>query len=228
MLKHIPNSLTLLNLFCGCLSVVFVLKGNIEYSFISFSISLLADFLDGLTARLLKAYSEIGAQLDSLADMVSFGVYPGTIAFYLIAAQTDLAWMPFLGFLVTLFAALRLAIFNLDEEQSAEFKGLATPAMATFFVGLALAYTYQYIEFSSWSIIASCVLASGMMIVEIPMFSFKLTSLSWRHAKWHYMFILSSIVLLIIFKFAGVALTIVLYVLINLIKSFTKEKNVQS
>ncbi|MBL4704947.1 MAG: CDP-alcohol phosphatidyltransferase family protein [Flavobacteriales bacterium] len=160
--KHIPNALTSCNLLCGCASIVLAAEGNFHWSAYLIFIALIFDFGDGLAARALKVQSELGKQLDSLADMVTFGVAPGILIYYYAysdipfynsignysslygelvslgpSAHAEIqSWLVYLAFLIPVFSAIRLAKFNLDETQSREFKGLATPACALFFAGI--------------------------------------------------------------------------------------------
>ena len=143
MKKHIPNSITLLNLFSGCIGVIMAFHQQFDYALLCMLLSAVFDFCDGMAARALKAYSNIGKELDSLADVVSFGFLPGMLAFQLLHASslTDTCQaLPYLAFIITLFSALRLAKFNVDERQTTGFIGLATPANALFWGSLAATY----------------------------------------------------------------------------------------
>ncbi|MEY3679312.1 MAG: hypothetical protein RI924_1453 [Bacteroidota bacterium] len=131
MKKHIPNTLTCLNLFSGCVGLVFAFENQLIFAAYAIGISAMLDFFDGMTARLLKAYSEIGKELDSLADVVSFGVLPSLIIYQLFKTSTSVhAYLPYLAFMIAVFSALRLAKFNVDTRQSEHFIGLPTPANA--------------------------------------------------------------------------------------------------
>ncbi len=153
--EHIPNTLTVLNLFCGCLAIMFAIRGQFMQVAFLFSASLLFDFFDGFLARLLHAKSSIGKELDSLADMVSFGVLPGVIFFMFISISLNDMFKPLekrsliniaiesTGFLITIFSALRLAKFNIDTRQEENFIGMPTPANAIFILSLPLALMYD-------------------------------------------------------------------------------------
>jgi len=132
MKHHIPNILTLGNLFCGCVGIVFVLNGFLFSGFWLMLIAAVLDFLDGFVARLLNVSGELGAQLDSLADAVTFGVLPSIIMYSLLLHQTDNIYLPFVAFLIALMSVYRLAKFNIDTEQAEHFKGLPTPINAIF------------------------------------------------------------------------------------------------
>lgn len=231
--QWIPNSLTLLNLFCGCVAIVFALTGNLELVPWLLLVSFLADFLDGLVARALKVSSNLGAQLDSLADMVSFGVLPGVIMLAIANTQfmttygmDSIEWYsgkefyPGLAslafFIIPIFSAIRLAKFNIDDEQSTEFKGVATPAMTVFVLGLLLAFLYQDINFSFWFLCLTSVVLSLLMVVNLPMFSFKLKGFGFKDAGWQYVFIILAILSVVIFKFVGVSVAVGIYVVMNI------------
>ncbi|MDX9705660.1 MAG: CDP-alcohol phosphatidyltransferase family protein [Weeksellaceae bacterium] len=228
----LPNFLTLGNLFCGILSVLYltgVLKTeeiNVAHSvFYLLCASLILDLLDGMVARALKISSEIGVQLDSLADMVSFGLVPGLIMMNLLntSLQTEFGIGSVFGFLITLFSALRLAKFNVDTEQSAYFKGLATPANTIFIFSLFWITTKnEGILISKGSVdffllLFVTALSSYLLIANLPMFSFKLKGLSWTENYYKYIFLIISFVLLLILGISALAVVIPFYILLSLI-----------
>lgn len=230
-LINLPNILTLINLFFGCVAIVFLFNYRLDWVPYCIMASLTADFLDGFAARFTKKSTEIGKQLDSLADMVSFGVVPAVILFELLfqlyesdATTYSLKRMYLYSapsFLVALFAALRLAKFNLDTRQSEGFIGLATPAATLFIVGLLLIVLHNPFGLNAWVnqkifLYAVTLVISLLMVAEIPMFSFKFKSFVWRGNEVRYLFIILSLVLLAAFKFAGISLIIVLYILISI------------
>ena len=247
MIKNqIPNSLTLLNMLCGCLGILFLFTDSLNYIPYLLGISLFADFLDGLVARALGVSSPIGKELDSLADLVSFGVLPAMLLVYLMAFEFyghiegfDFAnalnsistWQEGLtiGFplIIALFAAYRLAEFNVSEKQSKEFFGLASPATAIFIVGLFILHT-QGIEVQSaigkkCLLILVSIILSALMVSNIPMFSFKLSGFSWQENKDQIIFIILSILLFLLFKIGSLPLVIILYILINIARSFLSK-----
>lgn len=189
MLRHIPNALTCLNLFSGCLAVVMAFQGEPKLAFGFIMLSALFDFFDGLAARALDAHSPIGKDLDSLADDVSFGVAPAAMLFnLLLQIATEEAWggakalLPYLSFLIAVFSALRLAKFNNDTRQSTSFIGLPVPANALFWASLVLIFTNGsslHPLLANWAfpitlaIIALVFLFSWLLVSEIPMFSLK-------------------------------------------------------
>ncbi len=244
MIKNqIPNSLTLLNMLCGCLGILFLFTDSLSYIPYLLSVSLFADFLDGLVARALGVSSPIGKELDSLADVVSFGVLPAMLLVYLMAfefyghiegfnfanALNHIStWQEglMIGFplIIALFAAYRLAKFNVSEEQSKEFFGLASPAATIFIVGLFIIHT-QGIEVQSvvgqkWLLILVSIIISALMVSNIPMFSFKLSGFSWQENKVQIIFVILSILLFLLFKIGALPLVIILYILINIARSF--------
>ena len=232
-LLSLPNILTLINLFSGCMAVVFIFNFHIELVPYCVAISLVADFFDGFAARFFKSSSDIGKQLDSLADVVSFGLVPGLVLFQMLYQNYStgsefyspekiyLYSSP--AFLVTLFAALRLGKFNVDTRQTNGFLGLATPAATIFIIGLLLilnnnTYGLGHIVFDKVVIYAVILVISGLMVAEIPMFALKFKSFGWKGNEIVYLFIILSAVLLFTLKFAAISLIIVLYVLVSFIK----------
>lgn len=224
-LFNLPNILTLINLFSGCLAVVFIFNGQLELVPFCTLISLVADFFDGFAARFTKTFTDLGKQLDSLADMVSFGLVPGAILYVLLySTLTRLDYIYLLyaapAFFVTLFAALRLAKFNIDTRQSDGFIGLATPASTIFVIGILLLCMYPVAGISEAltskvALYIYIVALSLLMVAELPMFSFKFKSFGWKGNEIRYLFIILSLVLIATLKFAAVSLIIVLYILIS-------------
>jgi CDP-diacylglycerol--serine O-phosphatidyltransferase len=234
----LANILTLINAFCGCCAVVLIVQGYASEAFYFTIVSLVADFFDGFAARKFGGGgSDLGKQLDSLADVISFGIVPATIFYSLLRNYTMgidenqlvSILLPAGAFILTLFAVLRLAKFNIDTRQGEEFIGLATPAMTLFVIGY-LAICNDSTTFLSsifqniWSIIFTIIMLSYLMIAEIPMFSFKFKSFALKGNEIRYMFILISIVLLILFHILAFAFIILLYIIISLFQFFTKNK----
>ena len=191
MLKSLPNIITLVNLFCGCCALLSVLNEQFISAFILLFVAGIADYSDGLVARRLKVNSPLGKELDSLADMVSFGVVPGAILYVLIALSLDksvngdIVWQAVPGFGLTLFACLRLAKFNLDTRQSENFIGLNTPAATIFVTGMMLVCETDQLglkEFilEPWLLYIVTAFLSFLLVAEIPMISFKFKGLQWR------------------------------------------------
>ena len=178
MIKHIPNSITCCNLLSGCISIVLLCNGFVAAAGIMIFIAAVFDFLDGFAARLLKAYSPLGAQLDSLSDVVSFGVAPSFIMYYYLnqVVKMDIGGVnvaPFAAFFLAVFAALRLAKFNIDDRQTTSFIGLPTPAMGIFVASLPFTLGHESLSFMSalmtspYFLYAIVALFSFLMISEI-------------------------------------------------------------
>lgn len=237
-LLSIPNILTLINLFSGCVAVVLIFNFHVELVPYCVAVSLVADFLDGFAARFFKNASDVGKQLDSLADVVSFGLVPGLVLFQLLfqkyssgaefysTSKIYLYSSP--AFLVTLFAALRLAKFNVDSRQTDGFLGLATPAATIFIIGLLLVFTNNSfglapVIFDKVVLYAVILIISGLMVSEIPMFAFKFKSFGWKGNQIVYLFIILSVVLLATLKFAAIPLIIILYILVSVIKQAIEQ-----
>ena len=231
-MKNIPNIITCLNLFAGCIACVMALTyDNYLGAFVFIVMAALFDFLDGLAARLLNAYSNIGAQLDSLADVISFGFAPGCIVFsYLSLTTTGTVFnlgLPFFAFLIPIFAAIRLAKFNVDERQTTSFLGLPVPANGLFwasFIPAIAAFSEILPSFIITMIVGILILVfSLLMTSEIPMFSLKFYNYAWKGNEFPYSFILLSILTLIFFFLfgyilLGVSVVIILYILMSVIQ----------
>lgn len=214
MKKHIPNAITCANLFSGCIGIVMAFEGNLKLAAYFVLLSGFFDFFDGMAARLLNVKSEIGKQLDSLADMVSFGFLPGVVMFQLLKTS-DLGspFLAYLGFTITLFSALRLAKFNIDERQTEDFIGLNTPMNTLFIVSMPfIADEHPDIIHSGAVLIAITLLCSFLMVSEIKIFSFKLNGLSWVANRMKFMFLFVSVILVAILKFVAVPFILVLYI----------------
>lgn len=237
--KHIPNILTCGNLLCGLLGITLVLSSPIEHLGMPWLLYLniaagIFDFLDGLMARVLKVSSSIGKELDSLADMVSFGVLPGMILFQMMQQnfvpsnsfeafiQDNNTYIPYLAFLIPVFSALRLAKFNIDTRQSDSFIGVPTPANTLFIIGLAYIYIQENSVFAFLtnpiSLVLLCLILSYMMVAELPLIALKFKNLSWLPNKMRYLLIISTIILFLIFSFTAIPIIIILYIILSLIE----------
>ncbi|UOQ73899.1 CDP-alcohol phosphatidyltransferase family protein [Hymenobacter cellulosilyticus] len=240
MKKHLPNALTCLNLLCGCLALTLILgldsKDDLSSSFswlplkqASYLIGLaaVADFLDGLVARALHVSSPIGKDLDSLADMVSFGVVPGAILFKLLEhalPSTGLpSWLAYLAFTVSIFSALRLAKFNNDTRQTDSFIGLPTPACTLVVAALPLILVHDSFGLTNfilnpWVLLALTVLLSGLLVAEIPLFALKFKNLTWQDNSLRFIFLLLAVGLLLGLQAAAIPLIVLLYVLLSVVR----------
>ena len=221
--RHIPNALTCMNLFSGCIACVMAFHANFEMAMLFIVIGAVFDFFDGLAARLLHAYSNIGKDLDSLADDVSFGVAPALIVFSLFKEinypdyLSFLAnWSPYAAFLIAIFSALRLAKFNNDTRQTTSFIGLPVPANALFWASL-IAGCKPIASYHPLLTLALVCLFSWLLVSEIPMFSLKFKNLSWKDNKIAFIFVIISAILLITLKIAGFAAVIVWYILLSIL-----------
>lgn len=224
--RHIPNTVTCLNLFSGCIATIMAYQGQYELSLLFIILSAVFDFFDGMLARALHAYSAIGKELDSLADDISFGLAPAMIVFslfkevhypsFLQPAQT---WIPYMAFLIAVFSALRLAKFNIDERQSSSFIGLPTPANALFWASLTVGQHNWLVSecFNAAYLILLVCIFSYLLVAEIPMFSLKFKNLTWKDNKIPFIFLLVSVLLLIFLQTSGISAVIGWYIVLSLI-----------
>ncbi len=235
--KQVPNTITLLNLFCGCIAMVFALNKEFEMAFYFVSLGIFLDFFDGFFARLFQVSSPLGLQLDSLADMVTSGVVPGIVMYQLMGSSSGypkLGWIvepfPFVGFLITLGSCYRLANFNIDTRQTDSFIGLPTPANALFILSLPLVLrnldSFFVLELltNPFVLIGITLLSVYMLNAEIPLFSLKIKQISLKKNALQIGFLLSSVVLIASFHYAGIPLVIVLYVLLSVITNILASK----
>lgn len=194
---------------------------SIGFVFIFLIGSLVLDLLDGMVARALKINSEIGIQLDSLADMVSFGLVPGIMMFYMLNTLTESDNIPYFGLIITLFSALRLAKFNVDTEQSTYFKGLNTPANTILIFSLIWIQNQNgYIisqELDLYFLIGTTLISCWLLISNIPIFSFKFKGFAWKDNHYKYVFLIISIILLSFFQITALPFIILLYIIISII-----------
>lgn len=230
MKKHIPNTLTLCNLICGCIAAYIALQPEPQYATAFYFIigGAVFDFFDGFAARLLHVSSPLGKELDSLADDITFGMAPAAIVFAMLqqtvpAIVPEGHWaataLPFAAFLIAAFSALRLAKFNLDERQATSFIGLPTPANALFWGALATA-AHTHIAttpWAAWALLAGVVASSLILVAEVPMFALKFKHFGWKGNALRYTFLIVSAALIISFGLVAVALAVVLYVLLSLL-----------
>lgn len=227
--KSIPNIITLLNLFSGCIALVAVFHNKFGYAFFFVCLGIFFDFFDGFFARLFKVSSPLGLQLDSLADMVTSGVVPGAVMYFLFQSieydPAEISIFPFFGFIITLGACFRLANFNIDTRQTDSFIGLPTPANALFIMSLPM-IIYNKIELLSyfsnelkWVLVGITLLSAYIMNAEIPLFSLKIKNFSFKDNSLQIIFLLLSVLLLICFQYLGIPLLIVTYVLLSVVNN---------
>ena len=222
--KHIPNFITCLNLFSGCIAVYLAFKGNYQGAFIAILLSAVFDFFDGFAARWFKAYSPMGKELDSLADVVSFGMAPGALVFSLLSETNIWEWLPYAAFAIPVFSALRLAKFNIDERQTNSFIGLPVPANAIFWAGLVYSFS-PFLLNNGWLLCFLIGLFSYFLVSEIPMFSLKFKSVAWKDNQIQYLFLLVCFIILLIFRLDAFSMLIGWYILLSIgISLFKKTK----
>ncbi|MBQ5926196.1 MAG: CDP-alcohol phosphatidyltransferase family protein [Paludibacteraceae bacterium] len=225
MKKHIPNTITLLNQFSGIVACIFAYNSRFDLALLFVLIGATLDFMDGAMARLLRVSSPLGKELDSLADVITFGLVPGMIAFRLLGPLAEVwEYMPYLGFLITLFSTYRLGKFNIDERQTTSFIGLATPANAIFWLGLAYGYQSLLSAVSPWFVLVAVVVSSYLLVCELPMFSFKFHNFGWAENRIRYMFIIGAIVLAVVFFRQSLPLIILWYILLSVVGAVTIKR----
>jgi len=237
-MKHIPNFITSLNLAAGFAAIIFTMNGDLITASWLIVAAMVFDFLDGFSARLLKAYSAIGKELDSLADVVSFGVAPGLIIYKLLSASavnlSDISGLTgilmYLVVLMPVCAALRLAKFNIDTTQTTSFKGLPTPANAIAVISVVLAGHYSSVQLlksltgSPAVLIIYSVILSLLMVTRIPLLSLKFKNVDFRGNEGRYILLGIILILFIIFRFAAAPLVIPVYIIVSLITPFYRTK----
>jgi CDP-diacylglycerol--serine O-phosphatidyltransferase len=239
--KYIPNALTMGNLLSGCIAVLFAVHDQMEYVAFFVALGIFFDFFDGFFARLFNVQSEVGLQLDSLADMVTSGVVPGIVMYQLLLDATDIPWgasldayhfnIAYIGFIITMASAYRLAKFNVDDRQTNSFIGLPTPANTLFIISIPLIliygeYTFAKAVFTNpYALIAIAIASTYMLNAEIHLFALKFKTWDFAKNKVRYLFLAASIVLIILLQYVAIPLLIVLYVVLSL--AFP-DKNIDS
>ena len=226
ILKHIPNAFTLSNLGLGVLSIVYSMNHEVLWASTFIALATIPDFLDGLIARLLKVSSDVGKDLDSLADLVSFGVAPSIMIFSL-QMQYNTGWIQYVALIIPIFAALRLAKYNNDERQDVEFYGLTTTVTALWLSSWPFLIEYdrhipETVFLSQYLFLAIPIIASILMVANFRMFSLKLKNLKWKDNQLQYIFIILCLGHLALFGFFGVTLIIFTYIILSLIRNFAE------
>ncbi len=229
MKKHIPNFFTISNLAFGCIAIVYIFKRQAYISSFLVFAALIFDFLDGFLARKLKAGSPIGKELDSLADLVTFGVAPGMLV-YSYLRSPDVGYWAFLAFLLPIFSAIRLARFNVTEKQS-HFSGLPTPANAFFWMSFPCMFLlgknndiydffYEIFHGSEWRLISVVLFFSVLMVSNIKMMSFKFSNFGMKDNWDRYLFLGISLILFLILQLTALPIIVFLYLIISLVTPF--------
>jgi len=216
LLRHLPNTLTCGNLLCGCVGVIFCLENRgVPIAYFVWAAGIF-DFLDGFTARWLNVSSPIGKELDSLADMVSFGLLPSLVMYKMLATSSP-PYLPYLAFLIAVCSALRLAIFNVDETQGDSFKGLNTPANSIFITSLPfISGAFGLFLQQSWVLVSITILFSLLLISRITIFAFKFKDFSWQRNKVRFTFLACAAFLLVALGKATLPLIILMYITFSL------------
>ncbi|MDX1364692.1 MAG: CDP-alcohol phosphatidyltransferase family protein [Arenibacter latericius] len=254
MKRHIPNFITLLNVLCGCIATVFAVKNQLEIAALFVFLGIFFDFFDGLAARALDVKSELGLQLDSLADVITSGLVPGIVMYQLlsmaihggwntgatsVATETftesisEMSWFPFLGFLITMGSAYRLAKFNIDENQTSSFVGLPTPANAMLILSFPLILRYHNndllndIILNDVFLIVTTLLSTFLLNAPIKLFALKFDNWSFKENALRYIFIVVSLVLILTIKFMAIPAIIFLYVLSSIVIQLDSRKKVE-
>lgn len=225
--KHLPNAITCANLFSGCLGIVFTFQHNLLYAAYAIFLSAIFDFFDGFASRMLRSFSGIGKDLDSLADLVSFGVLPSAILYELLleAPQVDHVspYLNFIAFLIPVFSALRLAKFNTDERQSDIFIGLPTPANAILIASFPLILLqgnlfYREYVLNPYFLWCFTLIMCSLLVAEIPLMSLKFKSTDFKENIYRYLLLAISVIAIIIFKFAAIPAIIFIYIAMSIIQ----------
>lgn len=220
--RNIPNAVTCCNLCAGILSMICAVSGSaplwgltgFEWAWIFIAIAAVADFLDGFAARMLHAYSELGKELDSLCDLVSFGVAPAMIMFRLMTESAPESWVRWVLLLIPVCGALRLARFNIDTRQTTSFIGLPIPANAIFWIGYsALALSGVGAMTQWWGLLPAIIVVSWLMISPVKLFSLKFKTWGWKGNEWRWMLVATALVLVFCMGVPGLMWLIVAYVL---------------
>jgi CDP-diacylglycerol---serine O-phosphatidyltransferase len=223
----IPNFITLGNLLCGCLGILFVFEGDLKMASYCIFFALILDFFDGFVARLLKSASEIGKELDSLADVVSFGVLPAFMLFSILKNTTQVfEYQHYVALILALASALRLAKFNVDTRQSDSFIGVPTPANGMIIAALPFMLTdngiFTSICANTYVLLSYTMIMSYLLNAELPLFALKFKDFSWANNNFRFVFLLFSVVLLALFKIAALPLIILSYVLLSIFLNMKK------
>ncbi|HEY9046426.1 MAG TPA: CDP-diacylglycerol--serine O-phosphatidyltransferase [Ohtaekwangia sp.] len=223
MIRHLPNFLTCCNLICGCLGIVFLLENRgVPAAYFVWTAGVF-DYFDGFVARWLKVSSPIGKELDSLADVVSFGVLPALVMYKLIGAHTTSEALPYIAFSIAAFSALRLAIFNIDETQTDSFKGLNTPANTLFITSLPLLPPSFDWLYQPWILVTITLVFSLLLVSRIEIFALKFKNFTWADNKIRFTFLLLAVLLLALLQVTAIPFIILLYIGLSLgAKAFSK------
>ncbi|MFM7079762.1 MAG: CDP-alcohol phosphatidyltransferase family protein [Bacteroidota bacterium] len=242
MVNLIPNIITCLNLVCGCIAIIFIFMGNMDMVAVCIACSLVFDFFDGFAARRMKVNSNLGKELDSLADMVSFGLVPGLIGCKLCLSSppfslnpTEISSIIFGHFplIITVASAVRLARFNLDTRQTDSFIGVPTPAITILMIGLALVVEHDHLNLTPtilnpFFVCGTSLIVAWLLNSELPMIALKFKSFDWKTNAAQYQLIFYSMVLLVTLRYAGIAAIIILYIVSSFLHFKTSKTEIKT
>lgn len=224
--RHIPNTITCCNLLSGCIAVTEAFSNNVRAAFLWILAGALFDFCDGMSARLLHAYSPIGKELDSLADLITFGLAPSVLCFKLLLGidwGISCGLLPYSAFILAAASALRLAVFNTDTEQATSFRGLAVPANALFWCGLVFSIQGTSSLLAGLLTVAAIVIFSLLMVSRIPMFSLKFKNLSWKDNYIRYIFLIVSAPVVAVLGLKSTVIVILWYIILSVASSHNRQ-----
>jgi len=233
--RNIPNAITCINVLSGCIAITFALQGDTlagslkayQWAYIFIGIAAVADFCDGFSARLLHAYSAMGKELDSLSDLVSFGVAPAMLLFQALKHSGAPLWLPWTTLIIPVCGALRLAKFNIDSRQTTSFSGLPIPANALFWIGFtSLCYRLPHTVANPMIIVPAIALLSWLMVSEVNMFSLKFTSFGWKGNGRRWTLIICAILLITSFGTESFMWIIVFYIALSMIPPYKNNCNI--
>jgi CDP-diacylglycerol--serine O-phosphatidyltransferase len=224
--KHLPNAITCANLFSGCVGIVFAFQGELIIASYAIFLSAIFDFFDGLASRVLQSYSGIGKDLDSLADLVSFGFLPASIAYQLFLQSPQIVdvspYLNFIPFAMVIFSALRLAKFNVDTRQAENFIGLPTPANAILIASLPFIIEqhkpFTVYILNPYVLSVLVVIMCALLVAELPLMSLKFKNRDFQENIYRYLLLLFSAILILFFKFAAVPVVILIYITLSIIQ----------
>lgn len=239
VIRNIPNSITCLNLVAGCVAIICAFRGNAEmwgmaaydWAYIFIGIAAVMDFLDGFAARLLHAYSNLGKELDSLCDCVSFGVAPAMLLFSTLSQYGNHPWLCWATLLIPVAGALRLAKFNIDTRQTSSFIGLPIPANAIFWIGYtAICHKYPEYLCEWWCLLPVLILECWLMVSPLKLFSLKFKNWGWKGNEFRWLLITTAITLVATAGVPGLMWLIIAYIIYGIIsgwqQNFTNRKKV--
>ncbi|SIS85764.1 CDP-diacylglycerol--serine O-phosphatidyltransferase [Belliella pelovolcani] len=227
--KHIPNTITCLNLLSGMIGIYFVLSGEIHYGLYFIVLAAIFDFLDGFVARMLQVHSEIGKQLDSLADLVTFGVLPSFIFFQWILEISEFSYFPFIAFSMGIFSAIRLAKFNVDTRQSDRFIGVPTPANALL-IGSIPFLVDRFPDMEIWlvtpvSLAVIAIIMSLLLVAELPLIALKFKSFDFKSNVFRYLTIGVALICIASLGWAGIPITIISYIALSVVEGMIAKND---